>query len=101
MYRWLILILAGFILWKLFTGDKKRKKAQEKEDKESLLVTGEMVKDPMCGAFVSKDGDIRVREGDKVHYFCSYECREKYVKMLQGDTSAVGSETGDAKKDAS
>jgi len=100
MYRWLILIVAGFILWKLFTGDKKRKKDQEKEEKENLVVTGEMVKDPMCGAFVSKDGDIRVREGEKVHYFCSYECRDKYVKMLQGQTAEPAAEVAEAKKDA-
>ena len=59
-----------------------------------------MVKDPMCGAFVSKDGDIRVREGEKVHYFCSYECRDKYVKMLQGQSSEPAAEVADAKKDA-
>jgi YHS domain-containing protein len=59
-----------------------------------------MVKDPMCGAFVSKEGDIRVRQGDKVHYFCSYECRDKYIKMIQGDTKAVP-EAGDVKSDAS
>ncbi|QLA16220.1 transcriptional regulator [Desulfolutivibrio sulfoxidireducens] len=100
MYRWLILILAGFILWKLFTGDKKRKKAKETEEKDNLVATGEMVKDPMCGAFVSKDGDIRVREGDKVHYFCSYECRDKYVKMIQGDTTKAVSEADAPQKDA-
>jgi YHS domain-containing protein len=41
-----------------------------------------MVKDPSCGTYVDKDGDIRVREGDKVHVFCSYECRDKYLKRI-------------------
>ena len=53
MYRWLILILAGFILWKLLTGDKKRKKVQADEKKEHMAATGHMVKDPVCGAYVS------------------------------------------------
>lgn len=98
MFKWLILILAGFVLWKLLTGDKKHKKAREKEEKENLVATGEMVKDPVCGAFVSRDGVIRVREGEKVHHFCSYECRDKYIKMIQGDQTAVPA--GEEGKDA-
>ena len=29
------------------------------------------------------DASIRVRDGDKVYAFCSYECRDAFVKRLE------------------
>jgi YHS domain-containing protein len=83
MYRWLILIVAGFILYKLFIGDRGRKKDQEVETKKRMAATGEMVKDPICGTYVPADANIRARDGDKVYAFCSYECRDTFVKRLE------------------
>ena len=33
--------------------------------------------------YVSVDGNISVRDGDKVYRFCSYECRDKFLQRLQ------------------
>ena len=83
MYRWLILIVAAFILYKLFIGDRGRKKDQEAETKKRMAATGEMVKDPVCGTYVPADADIRARDGKNVYAFCSYECRDTFVKRLE------------------
>lgn len=83
MYKWLILIVAAFILYKLFMGDRGRKKEQEVEAKKRMAATGEMVKDPVCGTYVPADANIRARDGDKVYAFCSYECRDAFVKRLE------------------
>jgi YHS domain-containing protein len=85
MLKWIILIVAGYLLFRLVTGDKKKKMADKQKQQENLAATGEMVRDPLCGTFVNKDCDIRVREGEKVHCFCSYDCREKYLKQIQGE----------------
>jgi len=84
----LILVICGFVVWKLFAGDKRYKQTKEKENKDNLVASGEMVKDPVCGAYVSKNSDIRVRQGDAVLNFCSYDCREKYLKRLEEQTGA-------------
>ena len=83
MIRWLVIGLAIFLIFKLFTGDKKVKEAKGKKQEEKLVASGEMVKDPICGAFVEKDGPIRIRSGESVHSFCSYECRDKFLKQLE------------------
>lgn len=83
MYRWLFLLVTGFVLYKIFTGDRGRKRQQEAEAKEQMVATGEMVKDPSCGTFVPADGNIRVRDGSKVYVFCSYECRDAFIKKLE------------------
>lgn len=88
MIKWLIFIAAGFLLYKLFMGDKKRKEqAGEPAVDEKLIADGVLVKDPVCGTYVPKDGDIRVRDGEKVHCFCSYDCRDKFVKQIRSESS--------------
>ena len=74
--------VALFLIYKLFLGDKKKREMEREKTAKSKVATGELVKDPVCGAYVDKEGTIRVKEGDKVHTFCSYECRDKYLKQL-------------------
>ena len=83
MWKFIILILAGFVLYKMFVNDSKRKSKQSDKETERLKATGELVKDPACGAYVSLNSDIRLREGETVHRFCSYECRDSYLKRLE------------------
>ncbi|EPR30406.1 TRASH domain-containing protein [Alkalidesulfovibrio alkalitolerans DSM 16529] len=83
MWKLIILLIAGFVLYKMFMGDKKKKDLDKKKETEKKAATGQMVKDPICGAFVPLDGDIRVREGENVHHFCSYDCRDKFIKRLE------------------
>ncbi|WP_319543982.1 transcriptional regulator [uncultured Pseudodesulfovibrio sp.] len=86
MLKFLVIGVALFLVYKLFMGDKKKKEMQSEKVIKSKVASGEMVKDPVCGTYVEKDSSIRVREGDKVHMFCSYECRDKYLKQIQGTT---------------
>lgn len=90
LLKFIIIGAALFFIYKLFMGDKKKKEMQQEKTIKQKVASGEMVKDPNCGTYVDKDGAIRVREGEKVHVFCSYECRDKFIKKLQaapGDDS--------------
>ena len=89
LFRLLIFVACAFILYKLLAGDSKQKKMKKGSQEEKLAASGQMIKDPVCGTYVSSESDIRVKEGDKVHLFCSYECRDKYLKKLrEGQESA-------------
>jgi YHS domain-containing protein len=83
MLKLLIFVIAGFLLFKLIMGDKKKKVDNQKAHHEKLAAEGEMVKDPVCGTYVPSDSDIRVKDGDQVHCFCSYECRDAFLKDRQ------------------
>lgn len=85
MLKFIVIGVALFIIYKLFTGDKKQKEIKEEQSKAQMAETGEMVKDPVCGTYVPTDSDIRVKQGDKVHCFCSYECRDEFLKKLESD----------------
>ena len=87
MIKWLILAVAIYLLYRMFANDLLKKKKQDKEEDaaemERKVAAGEMVKDPECGAYVSVDDSITVRDGEQVYRFCSFECRDKFLKRLQ------------------
>ena len=87
MYRWIVLAIAIFILYKLFGNELRKRLNSEKEEnnkeREEKIAKGLMVKDPICGVYVDVGSNISVRDGDAVHYFCSYECRDVFLQQLQ------------------
>lgn len=83
MWKFVIFAVAAFILWKMFAGDMKRRKEEAKKHQETLIAKGEMVKDPICGSYVSLDDSVRVNKDGKVLHFCSYECRDAYLKQIE------------------
>ena len=90
MWKFVILGVAVFFLWKMFAGDMNRRNQEAKKQEETLIAKGEMVKDPICGSYVSIDNSVRVRDGEKILHFCSYECRDKYLKELESSKTKEG-----------
>ncbi len=85
MLKIIILVVVGFILYKLLTADHKKKQEKVVKDQEKMAASGVMVKDPICGTYVDKETDIRVKKADSVFCFCSYDCRDKYLKRIGAD----------------
>ena len=83
IFKVVIFALVAYALYRMFMNDRKKSEEKSTKTQESRVAAGEMVKDPVCGAYVEKDSSITVRNGDVVHHFCSYECREKYLKRLE------------------
>ncbi|BCS87173.1 transcriptional regulator [Pseudodesulfovibrio sediminis] len=92
MWKFLAIGIALFVMYKLFMGDKKNTEVQSEKVVKDKVASGEMVKDPSCGTYVEKDGSIRIREGEKVHVFCSYECRDKFLKELEATSKEIPEE---------
>lgn len=82
MWKLLILVLAGYIVYRMFMNDRKKQSENSEKEKDQLIASGEMVKDPVCGAYIDADSAITVRDGDTVHRFCSYECRDQFLKRI-------------------
>ena len=83
IWKWLLVAVAVFVLYKLFMGDRGKNDKKEAKQKERKIATGDMVKDPVCGSYVEIDSSIKVRDGQTVHHFCSYDCRQKFLDRLQ------------------
>ena len=83
IFKVVIFALVAYALYRMFMNDRQKKEEKSNREQESRVASGEMVKDPVCGAYVEKDSSLTVRNGEVVHHFCSYECREKYLKQLE------------------
>lgn len=83
LLRFIIFAAAAFIIYKLFIGDQKKKQQDQAKQQEKMAADGIMVKDPVCGTYVSAQNPIRVKSGSQVHCFCSYECRDQYLTRLE------------------
>jgi ribosomal protein L24E len=87
MWKYLLIAVAVFVLYKLFVNErgKSSDKAdrEEKKERERKIASGELVKDPCCGTYVGEGSGIMVRDGETLHHFCSYECRKKFLDKLE------------------
>jgi YHS domain-containing protein len=73
-----ILILAGllYLLYRLLTGGKKR---VGKSGNSRLASHDVLVEDPVCKVCVPKKQAFSLDEDGKTTYFCSDECRKKFI----------------------
>ena len=49
---------------------------------QQVPLTGELKKDPACGTYISAATSIKQTVGGETFYFCSKQCRDKYVASL-------------------
>lgn len=49
----------------------------------------ETVLDPVCESYIPKDRAINTTHGGKEYFFCSQECRDKFITD-RGDKGGVG-----------
>jgi YHS domain-containing protein len=45
-------------------------------------LSGELKKDPACGTYIAAASSLKETLGGETFYFCSKECRDKYVASL-------------------
>ena len=87
MVKFILFGIAIFAVYKLFANDfmNKSRKEDKKQREETVrkAAAGELIKDQICGTYVSLENSITVRDGEIVHYFCSYDCRDKFLKNLE------------------
>ncbi len=84
MLKLVLLAAVVYILYRFFINDKRKLLEKEKKEREERIRSEEMVQDPVCGTYVDKSSAITVRRGNDVYYFCSYDCRKKYIESVNG-----------------
>jgi uncharacterized protein len=42
-------------------------------------IGGKLVQDPECGTYIPEERAIRHGRGDRVQFFCSVDCRDKWL----------------------
>ncbi len=74
MIRLLLLILIIYLFFKILW-----KKNKTRENSDSIEIEEEMKRDPVCGTYVPVSQAIKYKCKGETCYFCSDECKEKFV----------------------
>lgn len=78
----LLIFLSAFWLFRrvlLFFSRGSTNKAGAAFGKERTKPSNDTVKDPICGMYMDPRLAIRVENEDGLLYFCSEECRQRYL----------------------
>lgn len=67
---------------------KKRKSAAPVETTKEAEKAVEMRQDPVCGSYVEESTHYKVRYYDKFYYFCSEECKNKFIEQKRQENNA-------------
>ena len=82
MSKLLILLITFFLLYTFLKKGLKKFFGQmgEPENKEqNPPITDQLVQDPVCGVYCPKQEAITLNIKGKKIYFCSTECRDKFL----------------------
>jgi uncharacterized protein len=78
--RFLWYLLLGFLVFKLIQALRGSLMPPRNSSNQGPGGKGEkMVKDPQCGTYVPQSEALTETVAGKTHYFCSPECREKFL----------------------
>ena len=71
-----LLFLIAWAFWKVVDGIIEAFGGLPSRGKSPM----KLVRDPVCGTWVSPRESLGLRAGDTTHYFCSDACRAKFAK---------------------
>jgi YHS domain-containing protein len=91
MIRFVILAIVGYILYRavrnwMFSGSNS---AEHVTAQDNDQIDDDMVKDPYCEVYFPKRNAVHLHFNDQDLYFCSAECKKKYLdeQSPAGDNS--------------
>jgi len=80
--RFLIFAVLCYILYRLIKSLAlpSPRKSGEQSTQSGQVITDEMVVDPHCNVYIPKREAITATIAGKTVYFCSKECKKKYLQ---------------------
>ncbi len=86
LIRWIIIIITGFFLFRLLRRIFSSPKLPERNPPREIQ--DEMVQDPVCKVYLPKRQAKILNSPKGIHYyFCSTQCREKFIKEAKDRSS--------------
>jgi len=81
LFRFLLIFIAVLVLYRAVRRLllPLTRRGEVKGGEREVIHKGEMVKDPVCGTYVPREGSPRLRQGGVEHFFCSAACRDEFA----------------------
>ena len=86
MIRFIIFFVVGYVLYRslkswMFPADSSSRSVSSDTAAE---IDDVMIKDPFCEAYFPKRNGVHLTFGGKDLYFCSNQCKDKYLAAQSG-----------------
>lgn len=80
VFRFLLIFLAVLVVYRAVRRLllPSRGRGVVRGTDRDVIDKGEMVRDPVCGTYVPREGSISLRQGGVEHFFCSTRCRDAF-----------------------
>jgi YHS domain-containing protein len=82
MFRVIVYLLISIFLISIVRVSPSRQRQAKGPSAADTPLTGELKKDPFCGTYIAAATSIKQTFGKETFYFCSPQCRDKYVASL-------------------
>jgi YHS domain-containing protein len=82
MLKFIVLAVVGYIFyralksWMIGSGPRP----QDLDGRGRREVDDVLVQDPVCKTYIARRNGVVLRQGAKDIYFCSAQCRDRYIK---------------------
>ncbi|MBW1981635.1 MAG: YHS domain-containing protein [Deltaproteobacteria bacterium] len=86
MIRLAAIILLVVIVYRLFKSMGRFSGGEQ----AASQTTAEMVRDPECGTYLLPAQAVSLHLAGKEYFFCSEECKQKFIKEQAGKTGKQG-----------
>ncbi|AEH44635.1 YHS domain-containing protein [Thermodesulfatator indicus DSM 15286] len=93
MFRIILIIVLFLLIWftiKAIWKDLRQARPKAKTSSSPPEVTDKLVKDPVCGVYCPRKTAYTAIWQGKVYYFCSEECRQKFLAEKGAKASSSG-----------
>ena len=89
LIRLVVLSVLVYVAWRLIRGIVGKLKTDDRVDPKdkpdgNSPAQDVLVEDPVCHTLVPKHQAIRLRKDEKIYYFCSDECCDKFSESTRG-----------------
>jgi YHS domain-containing protein len=78
-FRLLIFAILGLVIYRVVQSWLSGNEHHNDQSINSHAVDDVMMKDPICGAYFAQRSGVALSTSQKMIYFCSKECRDKYT----------------------
>ncbi len=88
MIKFLIFLAVGYLLYRsmknwMFPDARQKKNVSSRANGQ---IDDVMVKDPFCETYFPRRNAVRLKMNGNVYYFCSKDCRDKYIAQHSDET---------------
>ena len=87
MFRWIIIIIIGYLVYRFLRGFLAPPKLLKRNPPREIQ--DEMVQDPVCKVYLPKrQAVVHTGSRGEIRYFCSTQCRERFIKEKKRRSSS-------------